>query len=88
MRPDATRSATSRLFGSEGWSSDELRAIRAPTLILIGDKDLISIERAAHMLELIPNAQLAVLPGATHVEVTPRSPQVLGMVVPFLEASS
>jgi hypothetical protein len=86
MKPDPTRSATSRLFGSDGRSSDELRAIRAPTLILIGDKDFISIEHAAHMLELIPDAQLAVLPRATYVEMTRRCHQVLGMVVRFLES--
>jgi len=56
----------------EDWSPDELRAIRAPTLILIGEKDFISIEQAVNTLDLIPDAQLAILPGATHVEVTRR----------------
>lgn len=72
----------------KGWSSEGLRAIRAPTLILIGDKDFISIEYAAQMLDLIPSAQLAVLPGTTHVGMTRRPDQVLAMVVPFLEAST
>lgn len=71
-----------------GWSDDELRAIRTPTLILIGDRDFISIERAAAMLELLPNAQLAVLPGATHVEMTRRPDQVLALVAPFLDPST
>jgi pimeloyl-ACP methyl ester carboxylesterase len=53
-----------------------------------GDKDFISIEHAASMLELIPNAQLAVLPGATHVEMTRRPDQVLAKIVPFLQAST
>ena len=70
----------------EDWSPDELRAIRAATLILIGDKDFISIEQAVKTLDLIPDAQLAILPGATHVEVTRRPNQVLAMVAPFLDA--
>ena len=56
----------------EDWSPEELRAIRAPTLILIGEKDFISIEQAVKTVDLIPDAQLAILPGATHVEVTHR----------------
>jgi pimeloyl-ACP methyl ester carboxylesterase len=72
----------------EGWSADELRAIRVPTLILIGDRDFISIERAAQMLKLISNAQLAVLPGATHVGITRRPDQVLRMIAPFLDPSA
>ncbi len=70
----------------EDWSPDELRAIRAPTLILIGEKDFISIEQAVKTLDLVPDAQLAILPGATHVEVTRRPNQVLAMNTPYLDA--
>ena len=90
--PDGFDALIARLGGmvgaSGGWSPDELRAIRAPTLILIGDKDFISIERAAEILDLIPNAQLAVLPGATHVEMARRPDQMLAMIAPFLDGSS
>ena len=72
----------------EDWSPEELYAIGAPTLILIGERDFISIERAIKTVDLIPNAQLAILPGATHVEVPRRPNQVLAMVVPFLEPSA
>jgi pimeloyl-ACP methyl ester carboxylesterase len=70
----------------EDWSPGELRAIRAPTLVLIGEKDFISIERAVKTADLIPEAQLAILPGATHMEVPRRPNQVLAMIVPFLDA--
>jgi len=70
----------------EDWSPEELHAIRAPTLVLIGEKDFISIERAVKTVDLIPEAQLAILPGATHVEVHRRPNQVLAMIVPFLDA--
>jgi pimeloyl-ACP methyl ester carboxylesterase len=39
------------------------------------------------MLDLIPNARLAVLPGATHVAMTRRPDQMLAMIAPFLDAS-
>jgi hypothetical protein len=36
--------------------------------------------------ELLPNAQLAVLPGTTHVGVTRRSGEVLALITTFLDA--
>jgi pimeloyl-ACP methyl ester carboxylesterase len=69
----------------DGPSPEELAAIRAATLIVIGDRDFISIARAAEMLELIPDAQLAIIPGATHVEMIRRPGQLLAMIAPFLD---
>lgn len=43
-----------------------LRAIRAPTLIMAGDHDLIRDEHTLAMFHEIPNGQLAIFPGATH----------------------
>src|SRR5665213_3855775 len=60
----------------ENWSPEELRAIRAPTLVLIGEKDFISVERSVKTVDLIPEAQLAILPGATHLDVPRRPNQV------------
>jgi hypothetical protein len=33
-------------------------------------------------------AQLAILPGATHLDVTRRPREVLAMIIPFLDASA
>jgi pimeloyl-ACP methyl ester carboxylesterase len=82
---DLIARAAAMVGAIEDWSPDDLRAIQAPTLILIGDKDFITIEQAARTLDLIPDAQLAILPGATHVEVTRRPHQVLAMINPFLD---
>lgn len=41
----------------------ELRAIRAPTLIVIGDRDIVKPEHALELTHLIPNARLMVLAG-------------------------
>jgi len=37
------------------------------------------------MFELLPDAQLAVLPGTTHVGVTQRPGEVLALITPFLD---
>jgi pimeloyl-ACP methyl ester carboxylesterase len=41
----------------------ELRAIRAPTLIVIGDRDIVKPEHALELTHSIPNARLMVLVG-------------------------
>ena len=41
----------------------DVRAIRAPTLIIIGDRDIVKPDHAIELTQLIPNARLMVLPG-------------------------
>jgi len=40
-----------------------VRSVRAPTLIVLGDRDIVTIEHAAELARLIPGARLLVLPG-------------------------
>lgn len=56
----------------KGWTPAELRAVRVPVLLAIGDNDFVRIEHAAEMARLIPGAQLAVLPGTTHMNIIKR----------------
>jgi len=68
-----------------GWA-DELRSLQVPTLLIFGDRDFSPLPDVVEMFELLPNAQLAVLPGTTHVGVTRRSSEVLALITPFLGA--
>jgi pimeloyl-ACP methyl ester carboxylesterase len=43
-----------------------LAAIVAPTLVIAGDHDLIRDEHTVEIFQSLPNAQLAILPNATH----------------------
>jgi pimeloyl-ACP methyl ester carboxylesterase len=67
-----------------GWSDEALRGIAAPTLVVIGDHDFVRVEHAADLRDLIPDAQLAVLPGTTHVGVLQRADVLLPMIERFL----
>jgi pimeloyl-ACP methyl ester carboxylesterase len=82
---DAFAAKTSRAAGSlKGWTAEELGRIAAPTLLVFGDHDFIRLEHAVEMHGLIPSAQLAVLPGATHMGVMRRTDLVVPMVRDFL----
>ena len=53
------------------YSVDDFQRITEPVLIVMGDRDeLIGIEQAVEMYHLIPNAELAILPNATHMSAT------------------
>jgi pimeloyl-ACP methyl ester carboxylesterase len=65
-----------------------LRSIAAPTLVLIGDSDFVRIHHAARTHDLIPNAQLVVLPGTTHMNVPRRVDVVLPILARFLPTTS
>jgi pimeloyl-ACP methyl ester carboxylesterase len=66
------------------WTADDLRAVEAPPLLLIGDSDFVRVEHAAEMGSLIPRSQLAVLPGTTHMTVLRRTFLVLPLLDEFL----
>lgn len=44
----------------------KLRNIKAPVLVMAGDRDAIREEHTVRIFQSIPNAQLCILPGTTH----------------------
>lgn len=68
-----------------GWTDDDIRSITAPTFLVIGDRDFVRLDHAALMLDLFPDARLAVLPDTRHTEVMQRSEQLRALIDPFLD---
>jgi pimeloyl-ACP methyl ester carboxylesterase len=82
---DALLEKTSTMVRSfPGFEPDALRTITAPALLVFGDTDFTPLRNAVEMLDLIPNAQLAVLPGTTHMGVTRSGERLRGLIEPFL----
>lgn len=67
-----------------GWSDEQLAAITAPVLVVIGDHDFTTTAHGALMQELIPGAQLAILPGTTHMQAPRRTELLVPMLHAFL----
>ena len=83
---------------SYDFGADKIKAIKSPTLIIIGDGDGVLPEHAVDMYRLrggsymvdfgpIHAAQLAILPGSSHISVMMQTDWIVSMVVPFLDAS-
>jgi pimeloyl-ACP methyl ester carboxylesterase len=68
-----------------GWSG-ELRSLLAPTLLIFGDRDFSPLSDVAELFGLLPDAQLAVLPGTTHAGLIRRPREVLALITQFLDA--
>lgn len=52
-----------RMATFQDWPDDQVKSIKAPTLLMVADKDVISVEHTAELSRLIPKATLIVLPG-------------------------
>jgi pimeloyl-ACP methyl ester carboxylesterase len=84
--------------GLKDFSEEEIRGIKAPTLLMIGDSDLIRPEHAVEMFRLLgggvfghtpaglPDSQLAALPGTSHVTIVDRADWLVSMINSFLGA--
>ncbi|MFB8282280.1 alpha/beta fold hydrolase [Nocardia colli] len=81
---DLVAKATPTPDDVDGWTEAEIGAITAPTLLIVGDNDFVRLDHAAAMRDLIPGAQLAVLPGTTHMGVLRRTDLLLPLVETFL----
>jgi pimeloyl-ACP methyl ester carboxylesterase len=65
--------------------TEQMRSITAPTLVMIGDSDVVRPEHAVETFRLLPHAQLAVLPGTDHMMMVKRTEWEVSMVEQFLE---
>jgi pimeloyl-ACP methyl ester carboxylesterase len=70
-----------------GWPPDQVRAIAAPTLIMIGDRDFIRPEHAIATFSLLRDSQLAILPGTNHETLMTRNDWLVPMMRAFLDPS-
>ena len=68
-----------------GFSKEELASIKAPILIIVGDHDFVRIEHAVETFKVIPNAELAVIPSASHFVLYSEQERVIPVVKHFLE---
>jgi pimeloyl-ACP methyl ester carboxylesterase len=80
-----------------GWSHEAIQSVKAPTLLIIGDSDIVRPEHVVEMFRLLgggvvgdlvglPRSRLAVLPGTTHVTLADRAEWLASMITAFLEA--
>jgi pimeloyl-ACP methyl ester carboxylesterase len=79
------------------WSREAIASIKAPTLLIAGDSDIVRPEHVVELFRLLgggvpgdnvglPQSQLAVLPGTTHITLVDRAEWLVSMITGFLDA--
>ncbi len=64
--------------------AEDLRSISAPVLIILGDQDLIRLDHARAMAELIPASTLEIISGGGHATLITHARQVNRLIEAFL----
>jgi pimeloyl-ACP methyl ester carboxylesterase len=81
-----------------GWPAEEIQALTVPALLIIGDSDIVQPEHTVQMFRLLgggvvgdlaemPESQLAILPGTSHVGLLERVDWLHSMISEFLKAA-
>ncbi|HEY3192838.1 MAG TPA: alpha/beta hydrolase [Solirubrobacterales bacterium] len=79
-----------------GWPREQIEAIEAPTLVIIGDSDIVTPEHAVALFRRrgggvegvtagMPDSQLAILPGTNHMTIVDRADWLVSMATGFLD---
>jgi pimeloyl-ACP methyl ester carboxylesterase len=80
-----------------GLSADQVRSIKAPAMLIVGDADVVRPEHAVEMFRLLgggvpgdlvglPRSQLGFLPGTTHVTLITKTDWLVSMAQEFFKA--
>ena len=62
----------------------ELAGVRAPALVMQGDDDIVKVEHSAAVSATLPDAQLAVIPGTSHMAPLEKPDLVNRLILGFL----
>ena len=65
-------------------SDQELQSIKAKTLVCAGSKDLVKLSETEHIAEMIPDAELLILPEETHTSYTVHSTKLADVILNFV----
>ena len=65
------------------FSAKDLAPISTPTLVLAGDDDMFPVAHTVSMFDALPNAQLAILPGTSHLVVFEQPALVADLIDTF-----
>jgi pimeloyl-ACP methyl ester carboxylesterase len=80
----------------QDWPADDIRGVRAPTLVISSDADVVRPEHSVEMFRLlgggpsadfmgVRNVELAILPGTSHMGVIERVDLLMALVPEFLD---
>jgi len=82
--PAVVRKLQAMWLGDPGISLADLRGLSTPILYLAADRDVVRAEHTLAMFQATPNAQLGIVPGATHRVPQTHAGAVAALIESFL----
>jgi pimeloyl-ACP methyl ester carboxylesterase len=73
------------VYKKEYFPTSVYDSINIPVMIVLGDRDMISIEHGLEMYRLIKNSQYCVLPNTTHEVFTERPDLINKIAIDFFK---
>src|SRR5262245_60369888 len=67
-------------------TTDDLTRLGIPALVMVGDDDAVALEHTLSLYESLPNGQLAVIPGASHLVPIEKPALVFEFAHAFVQA--
>jgi pimeloyl-ACP methyl ester carboxylesterase len=78
--PEIRRKLKALMEKYPNFTVKQLGTIKTPTLVVVGDHDIISLDHTVSLFASLPHAQLFVVPGATHI-VPVEQPELFNNVI-------
>jgi pimeloyl-ACP methyl ester carboxylesterase len=75
-----------RMLDFQDIPTETIHGIEAPTMVMIGDADVVRPEHAVEMFRVLPHAQLAILPATDHMTIVKNAEPEAAMIMAFLDA--
>jgi len=67
------------------FTTEQLKTIKTPTLVIAGDRDLVNIDQTIALFNALPNSQLCIVPGASHLALIEQPDQLNNIILKFLK---
>ena len=64
---------------------EDLARISAPTLVMVGDDDIVTLEHTIELYRAVPNSELAIVPGASHALLMEKASLANELILNFLD---
>lgn len=82
------RKSVEQMRSFQGWTPEQIRSIRAASLVLLGDRDVVRPEHGVALYRLLPRAQLAILPDTDHRAICHPPAWLPTLIATFLDTPS
>jgi pimeloyl-ACP methyl ester carboxylesterase len=83
--PEIRRKLKDLMEKHPNFTERQLEKIKTPTLVIVGDHDIISLDHTVSLFASLPHAELFVVPGATHIAPVEQPDLLNTVIVRFLK---